>query len=590
MDNENINNENINEERSEQQSSAQQSDVQQSNAQTDGIVEEKPSENIVENSEQSTYHLEKEAIPVQREYVSAQADNTNQMNNTYQQSTTQGNPYQNNPYVSGTYTGNDYTASNETGKKKKKAKVKKQGSGNAKKVCIFVGKAAAFGLIAGGIMFGVNAAGNKALGNNVKHTEVKTVTTSDSGMKDSNTSDSNVADVAEEVMPSIVSITNTSVQVVRSWFQSYEQEVQGAGSGIIIGQTDKEILIATNNHVIDGAKELTVSFSDETAVEATVKGVDTAMDLAVIAIDVDDMEEDTLSKIKVAALGSSDDLRVGESAIAIGNALGYGQSVTVGYISALDREVDADGKTMKLLQTDAAINPGNSGGALLNSKGEVIGINTMKYVDSTVEGMGYAIPISKAIPVINDLMNAKVIKESEQGYLGIRGSDSTDEYAKNFNMPNGVYVVKILEDSPADKCGLKAGDIITKFGDREVSTMEELQNVLSKKEAGEEIEMVVQRNNEKGEYKEITLKVTLGAKKDMPSDDEDKASKKSDKKNNSSDDKDQGEESNEDSDESTEFENGSEDGGMNIPDENGDDYQEMNPEDFFRQFEEYFNR
>lgn len=214
----------------------------------------------------------------------------------------------------------------------------------------------------------------------------------------------------------------------------------------------------------------------------------------------------------------------------------------------------------------------------------------MKYVDSTVEGMGYAIPISKAIPVINDLMNAKVIKESEQGYLGIRGSDSTDEYAKNFNMPNGVYVVKILEDSPADKCGLKAGDIITKFGDREVSTMEELQNVLSKKEAGEEIEMVVQRNNEKGEYKEITLKVTLGAKKDMPSDDEDKASKKSDKKNNSSDDKDQGEESNEDSDESTEFENGSEDGGMNIPDENGDDYQEMNPEDFFRQFEEYFNR
>ena len=388
-------------------------------------------------------------------------------------------------------------------------------------------------------------------------------------------------------MPSIVSITNTSVQVVRSWFQSYEQEVEGAGSGIIIGQTDKEILIATNNHVIDGAKELTVSFSDETAVEATVKGVDKAMDLAVIAIDVNEMEEETLNKIKVAALGSSDDLRVGESAIAIGNALGYGQSVTVGYISALDREVDADGKTMKLLQTDAAINPGNSGGALLNSKGEVIGINTMKFVDSTVEGMGYAIPISKAIPIINDLMNEKVIKESEQGYLGIRGSDSTDEYAKNFNMPNGVYVVKILEDSPADKCGLKAGDIITKFGDRDVSTMEELQSVLSKKKAGEEIEMVIQRNNEKGEYKEITLKVKLGAKKDMPADDENDKSKKSDKNSKSSDDNEQEQDNNENSDESADD---SQDNGADVPQEDGNNYQQVDPEDFFREFEEYFGR
>ena len=225
------------------------------------------------------------------------------------------------------------------------------------------------------------------------------------------------------------------------------------------------------------------------------------------------MEADTLSKIKVAALGSSDDLKLGESAIAIGNALGYGQSVTVGHISALNREVDTENnQTMKMLQTDAAINPGNSGGALLNSKGEVIGINTVKYVDSTVEGMGYAIPI------INDLMNQEVIEESEQGYLGIQGNDITDEYAKNFNMPNGVYVSKIVEGSPAEQCGLKAGDIITKFADRDVTSMETLQNILTNKKAGEEVEMIVQRNNEKGEYKEVTLKVTLGAKKDMPED------------------------------------------------------------------------
>lgn len=562
---------------------------------------EKEVENSVQSegtSSQSTYHLDKESVPVQREDVSDrqmagdsyrsgspyQNSNPYQAGNQYQG----GNPYQNgNAYGQGIYTGNDYAKAEEPKKKKKakKAKAKKQGSGKAKKVVSFIASAAAFGLIAGGVMFGVNALGNKALGNkNKATTEVARVTTSDSGMKEKS-ADNSVADVAEEVMPSIVSITNTSVQTVRSWFQSYEQEVEGAGSGIIIGQTDDEILVATNNHVIEGARDITVSFCDDTSVAATIKGTDSAMDLAVLVVKTDDMESDTLSKIKVAALGSSDDLRVGESSIAIGNALGYGQSVTVGYISALDREVDTEGKTMKLIQTDAAINPGNSGGALLNASGEVIGINTMKYVDSTVEGMGYAIPISKAIPVINDLMNAKVIKESEQGYLGIQGNDITDEYAKNFNMPNGVYVVKIIEDSPADKCGLKAGDIITKFGDREVSSMEELQSILSKKEAGEEIQMVVQRNDEKGEYKEITLTVTLGAKKDMPSDDK-SSSKKSKDSNNDAD-------NNEESENDNDLDRGNE---YNYPDsddwnsDGGNGYNDMNPEDFFRQFEEYFNR
>lgn len=340
-----------------------------------------------------------------------------------------------------------------------------------------------------------------------------------------------VSDVAEEVMPSIVSITSTSVQTVRSWFQSYEQEVSGSGSGIIIGQTDDEIMLVTNYHVIEGAKELTVAFYNQTAVVATVKGYDEAADLAVLTVKTKDMESNTLSQIKVAALGSSDELKVGESAIAIGNALGYGQSVTVGYISALNREVDMESKTMTLLQTNLAINPGNSGGALLNSAGEVIGINTVKYVDDTVEGMGYAIPISTAIPIINDLMNQEVIKESEQGYLGIQGNDITDEYAQGFNMPNGVYVVKIVEDSPADKCGLKAGDIITKFNDRQVTTMDTLQTILSNRKAGEEVTLVVQRNNEKGEYEEVTLKVTLGAKKDMPADASDTTKKESNEDN-----------------------------------------------------------
>lgn len=405
-----------------------------------------------------------------------------------------------------------------------KKEKKKKSAGKAKKAILFVCSAIVFGLIAGGVMFGVNTLGNKLFGNKTRNgvTEVATVVTADKVGKE--TPANNVADVADAVMPSIVAITNTSVQTVRSWFQSYEQEVSGSGSGIIIGQTDKEILIATNNHVIEGAKELTVAFFDETAVEATVKGADSSTDLAVIVVKTADMSAETLAAIKIAALGSSDDLRVGEPAIAIGNALGYGQSVTVGYISAINREVDVEDTNMNLLQTDAAINPGNSGGALLNANGEVIGINTVKFVDSTVEGMGYAIPISTAIPIINDLMNQEVIAESEQGYLGIQGNDITDEYAQGFNMPKGVYVVKIIEGSPADGSGLKAGDIITKFANRDVGSMETLQNILSNKKVGEEIEMVVQRNTEKGDYEEVTLKVVLGAKKDMPEQEQQEAS------------------------------------------------------------------
>lgn len=433
------------------------------------------------------------------------------------------NPYQHSSvYGQGIYTGDNFSTPDVNQKKKEKRvkKEKKPSNGKFKRVAVFIVSAIAFGAIAGGVMVAVNYAGKQLLGDNTTRrvTEVSTIATTDPTGKEIATN--NVADVAEEVMPSIVSITNTSVQTVRSWFQSYEQEVSGSGSGIIIGQTDTEILIATNNHVIADSTELTVAFCDETAVEATVKGTDPASDLAVIVVKTADMEPATIDAIKVAALGSSDDLRVGEAAIAIGNALGYGQSVTVGYISAVNREVDVEDTSMTLLQTDAAINPGNSGGALLNYKGEVIGINTVKFVDSTVEGMGYAIPISDAIPIINDLMKQEVIEESEQGYLGIQGNDITEEYAQGFNMPRGVYVVKIIEGSPADGCGLKAGDIITKVGSREVTTMEAMQNILSNKKAGEEVELVVQRNTEKGEYEEVKLSVVLGAKKDMPDQEE----------------------------------------------------------------------
>lgn len=477
---------------------------------------------IVENQDRKSEvnDIEKEILQGEVEARQNMSEEPNSTQSAQQSGATYytGNPYQQGSvYGQGIYTGDDFQTAEpaKKQKKEKKKKEKKPSSGKLKKAVVFVCSAVMFGLIAGGVMVGVNALGGKFL---VKERtaiqKVEQVSTADT--TGASASASSVADVAQEVMPSIVAITNTSVQTVRSWFQSYEQEVSGSGSGIIIGQTDEEILIATNNHVIEGAKELTVAFFDETAVEATVKGADSSSDLAVIAVKTKNIEESTLQSIRIATLGESDDLRVGESAIAIGNALGYGQSVTVGYISAVNREVDVEDTSMTLLQTDAAINPGNSGGALLNAKGEVIGINTVKFVDSTVEGMGYAIPISSAIPIINDLMNQEVIEESEQGYLGIQGNDITDEYAQGFNMPKGVYVVKIIEGSPADGCGLKAGDIITKFANRDVGSMETLQNILSTKKAGEEIEMTVQRNTEKGDYEEIKLMVVLGAKKDMP--------------------------------------------------------------------------
>lgn len=323
-----------------------------------------------------------------------------------------------------------------------------------------------------------------------------------------------VSEVVENVMPAIVSISNVYDVTENFWGQRFSNQNGGDGSGIIIGQNKNEILIVTNNHVSE-AKEgaenhkITVTFNDDKTAEATIKGADASSDLAVISVKIKDISKETLAKIKVATLGDSTKSKVGQMVIAIGNALGYGQSTTVGYVSALDREVVTEDNTMRLLQTDAAINPGNSGGALLNIKGEVIGINTIKYASSKIEGMGFAIPISTAIPIINDLMNREVIAEGEQSYLGIMGQDVTESLNQVYGIPVGVYVAKVTKDSPASKAGLKMGDIITGFNSYKIKTMVELQQKLATVKAGKVVEITIQEYKD-GDYEEKKISVTLG--------------------------------------------------------------------------------
>ena len=322
-----------------------------------------------------------------------------------------------------------------------------------------------------------------------------------------------VSEVVENVMPSIVAIDTTVTENVSDmWGRNYQEEASGSGSGIIIGENENQLLIVTNNHVIEGDNaSVTVTFSDESTATATIKGADSSSDLAVIAVEKSSLKDETKNNIKIATLGDSDKTKVGDSAIAIGNALGYGQSVTVGYISAKDREVAMEDSSMTLLQTDAAINPGNSGGALLNAAGEVIGINSVKYASEEVEGMGYAIPISKAIPIINDLMNREQLDVSEQGYLGIRGQDVTKDNGNVYSMPEGIYVGEVTKGSPAEEAGLVVGMIITKINDKSITTMEQLQETLTYTKAGTTVSITVQEL-ESGEYKEKTLEVTLGSK------------------------------------------------------------------------------
>jgi serine protease Do len=312
------------------------------------------------------------------------------------------------------------------------------------------------------------------------------------------------------VLPSIVSISSTTTQTYNTFFQEYSEDVEGSGSGFIIGKDDSQLFIVTNYHVVEGTNELTVGFIDDTQVEATVKGYDSDADLAVVTVKLDALKEGTIDKIAMATIGDSNKIKAGDTAIAIGNALGYGQSVTVGCISATSREIEIENKTMTLIQTDAAINPGNSGGALLNSNGEVIGINTIKFIDSTVEGMGYSIPISDAIPIVENLISAETLSNNEQGYLGIQGNDVTEEYSVNFDMPIGVYIAIVADDSPAQTSGLCAGDIITKVNDLDIKGMERLQNVISSTKVGTEVTVTVQRKDSSGKYKEVQVKVTLG--------------------------------------------------------------------------------
>ena len=320
-------------------------------------------------------------------------------------------------------------------------------------------------------------------------------------------------------MPAIVAITSTSQGA--NYYDLFGQQYQGqdttsAGSGFIVGQNDKELLIATNNHVIDGAKTISVQFIDEQIYEATVKGTDSSNDLAVIAVQTSKIKESTMNKIRVADLGDSSKIKVGEMAVAIGNALGYGQSVTVGYISAKDREISesesgssssSSSNTIKAIQTDAAINPGNSGGALINMQGQVIGINSAKIAASEVEGVGYAIPISVAKPIIEDLMNKENLKDSEKGYLGISGRTVSDEMAA-YNMPNGVYVAEVSKNGAADKVGIQKGDIITSINNMEVRSIESLQEKANSYKKGTQVEIILQRSDS-GTYKEKKVKVTL---------------------------------------------------------------------------------
>ena len=327
--------------------------------------------------------------------------------------------------------------------------------------------------------------------------------------------ESDVSDVVEKVMPAMVSIVNNFTETANVFGQQYTQEEAASGSGIIVGKTDDELLIVSNNHVVESADTLTVTFIDGSEAQAQVKGLDSDMDLAVIAVSLNDLSDDTKNAITVATLGSSDDLKLGEPVIAIGNALGYGQSVTNGIVSALNREITLEnGATGTFIQTNAAINPGNSGGALLNMNGEVIGINSNKIGGTTVEGMGYAIPITSASPIIADLMERQTrtkVAEDEVGYIGISLQEVTSQISQMYNMPEGIYVVSVEEGSAAANAGIMKGDIITKFDGSSISSYSDLQKTLQYYAAGDNVTVTVQRP-QNGEYVSIELNLTLGSR------------------------------------------------------------------------------
>ena len=399
----------------------------------------------------------------------------------------------------------------------------------ARKAAGITAAAVLFGTVAGGVMTGVNYVGARLTGladitatapaETEGTTTAQVPETSAASNNGSTTAVSTVTDVssiAEKAMPSLVAINDTMTVEQNNFFgmpQTYQ--AQSSGSGIIVGQNDTELLIATNNHVVSGATDMKVTFTDSTQVAAAVKGTDSATDLAIIAVKLSDIPSDTMSKIKVATLGNSDNVKVGQQVIAIGNALGYGQSLTVGYISALDCEItDENGIQHTYIQTDAAINPGNSGGALLDLNGNVIGINAAKNASTEVEGMGFAIPISMAQEILNNLMTKKTreaVDESAQGYLGIQGTNIDANASKEYGMPVGIYVYKIVEGGAAANSDLKEKDIITKFDGQSVTNMEELKQMLTYYEGGSTVSLTVQ-SLVNGSYVEHEVQITLGTK------------------------------------------------------------------------------
>lgn len=411
------------------------------------------------------------------------------------------------------HAGNHQHKYEETPKQKKKHK--RSMNTFAKVICcaILFG-AISGGMILGSFMIGKNAVKTTASANIETNADKLSTTSGSKSTKSSSSSNGTytVSEIAAQCKSSVVAITNQSVQEVQTMFGTMQQQSTGSGSGVIIGKNDSELLIATNNHVVANSESLSVCFNDDkdAVFDAKIKGTDADNDLAVVAIKLSDISEDVLNSISIATLGDSTQMEVGDQVVAIGNALGFGQSVTSGVISALDREVTIDDTTATLMQTDAAINPGNSGGALFNMKGEVIGINSAKYASDEVEGMGFAIPMAKAQGIIENLMNQETRDKltSDYGFLNITGQDVSSDVAEMYSIPEGVYVSGTTDGGAAAKAGIQKGDIITKLGNTTITSISQLKEELQYYKAGETVDITIQRNGDKG-YEEQTLKVTL---------------------------------------------------------------------------------
>ena len=518
-----------------------------------GFHNENLENNRINNQENNSQQVAIDVTPIEE---SVTQENTESHRYSYREQGTGGSSYQydngnnsndtyNNSYSShgwrdeSTYNNENYYG-NIPPEPDKRRRQRKNGSKNnkngmGKKAAMLVASAAVFGLVAGACFVGVSVAKDKLYPSTADRIETTSGTTSaksETSSSGSSSSSSNVASVVNEVMPSVVSITSTIQS--SNYYGFGTQESEGAGSGFIVAKTKDNLMIATNNHVVSDATSLTVGFADDTTAKATVVGTDSSADLAVISVKLSDIKDSTASKIKVATLGSSDDLKVGEEVVAIGNALGYGQSVTTGVVSAKNREISLTDGTMNLLQTDAAINPGNSGGVLINMDGQVVGINNAKLEDTSVEGMGYAIPITTAKTILTDLMNASSVSTKDAAFLGVVGRDINESYSSALGIPSGIYVSQVVSGSPAEKAGISAGDVITKFEGNNVSTMSGLKEKLALKKANTKVKITFKRANQSGTYKEKTVTVTLGKKSDFSDVTTDNSSDSSNDSNNNS--------------------------------------------------------